>query len=228
MIFSSDSLLWHQAARLQVIISRPQIIHCSRSTSRSRTFRRNNQSGGLERSGRRLLGVGLCDLAHQLGPIHVDRSIDRTGIGSSVVFEDLHHESREIREDNAGLRHAQQAHLMFGLTERAAGIYCDIGVEALVDGRDGRKCSADLQREPAKINFFRPVASIAFATRGSSKALTEERSMICTPGNAWRSEVTLRASSTPCALRFSKAAGRGAGQAAMLAPALSKPALPFD
>src|SRR3989442_5978359 len=37
---------------------------------------------------------------------------------------------------------------------------------------------------PAKISFLRPVASIARATRASSNALTEERSMIGTPGSA--------------------------------------------
>src|ERR1700733_551050 len=37
---------------------------------------------------------------------------------------------------------------------------------------------------PAKISLLRPVASIARATRGSSKALTEERSMISIPGSA--------------------------------------------
>jgi hypothetical protein len=37
---------------------------------------------------------------------------------------------------------------------------------------------------PAKISFLRPVASIALATRASSNALTDERSMISTPGRA--------------------------------------------
>src|SRR5438093_2334424 len=37
---------------------------------------------------------------------------------------------------------------------------------------------------PAKISFLRPVASIARATRASSKALTVDRSMICIPGSA--------------------------------------------
>src|SRR5260370_26103606 len=37
---------------------------------------------------------------------------------------------------------------------------------------------------PAKISFLRPVASMARATRWSSKALTDERSMISTPGSA--------------------------------------------
>src|SRR5712692_4302823 len=37
---------------------------------------------------------------------------------------------------------------------------------------------------PAKISFLRPVASMARATRASSKALTEERSMISIPGGA--------------------------------------------
>src|SRR6185437_8345903 len=37
---------------------------------------------------------------------------------------------------------------------------------------------------PAKISFLRPVASIALATRGSSKTLTDERSTICTPDKA--------------------------------------------
>jgi hypothetical protein len=37
---------------------------------------------------------------------------------------------------------------------------------------------------PAKISFLRPVAAMARATRSSSKALTDERSMISTPGSA--------------------------------------------
>jgi hypothetical protein len=37
---------------------------------------------------------------------------------------------------------------------------------------------------PAKMSFLRFVASIARATRASSKALTEERSMISMPGPA--------------------------------------------
>src|SRR5229473_5154985 len=37
---------------------------------------------------------------------------------------------------------------------------------------------------PAKISFLRPVASIARATRASSNALTDERSMISMPGSA--------------------------------------------
>ena len=37
---------------------------------------------------------------------------------------------------------------------------------------------------PAKISFSRPVAVIAWATVGWLNALTDERSMIGTPGNA--------------------------------------------
>src|SRR5436190_8547504 len=37
---------------------------------------------------------------------------------------------------------------------------------------------------PAKISFLRPVASMARATRASSNALTDERSMISMPGSA--------------------------------------------
>src|SRR5207244_12922434 len=37
---------------------------------------------------------------------------------------------------------------------------------------------------PAKISFLRPAAAMALATRSSSKALTDERSMISTPGRA--------------------------------------------
>ena len=37
---------------------------------------------------------------------------------------------------------------------------------------------------PAKISFLRSVRSMAFATVGSSNALTVERSMIFTPGSA--------------------------------------------
>jgi len=45
--------------------------------------------------------------------------------------------------------------------------------------------AAQTSREmPAKISFLRPVAATARATRSSSKALTDERSMISTPGSA--------------------------------------------
>src|SRR5438128_4035248 len=45
--------------------------------------------------------------------------------------------------------------------------------------------AAHTSREmPAKISFLRPIAAIARATRASSKALTDERSMISMPGNA--------------------------------------------
>jgi hypothetical protein len=45
--------------------------------------------------------------------------------------------------------------------------------------------AAQTSREmPAKISLVRPVSVIARATSGSSKALTEERSMIGVPGSA--------------------------------------------
>jgi hypothetical protein len=45
--------------------------------------------------------------------------------------------------------------------------------------------AAQTSREmPAKISLLRPVAAIAWATLGSSNALTDERSMIGTPGSA--------------------------------------------
>ena len=37
---------------------------------------------------------------------------------------------------------------------------------------------------PAKVSFLRPVALMVWATLGSSNALTDERSMIGTPGSA--------------------------------------------
>src|SRR5258706_1657043 len=45
--------------------------------------------------------------------------------------------------------------------------------------------AAQTSREmPAKISFLRLVAAMASATRASSKALTDERSMISRPGSA--------------------------------------------
>ena len=44
-----------------------------------------------------LLGAGLYDLAHQLGPIHGDCCIDRTGFGPAVVFENFDHERCVVR-----------------------------------------------------------------------------------------------------------------------------------
>ena len=45
--------------------------------------------------------------------------------------------------------------------------------------------AAQTSREmPAKISFLRPVVAMAWATLGSSNALTDERSMIEKPGSA--------------------------------------------
>ena len=44
-----------------------------------------------------LPGVGLRHLANQLGPIHIHRSIDSTGRGPTVVFENLDHQRRVVR-----------------------------------------------------------------------------------------------------------------------------------
>jgi hypothetical protein len=52
---------------------------------------------GMKRLSERLLGVGLYDLAHQFGPIHIDCFIDRTRLGPTVVFEDFDHQSRVVR-----------------------------------------------------------------------------------------------------------------------------------
>src|SRR5882724_6354720 len=46
------------------------------------------------------------------------------------------------------------------------------------------KSGADSREMPAKISFLRPVDSMARATRASSNALTDERSMISMPGSA--------------------------------------------
>jgi hypothetical protein len=62
-----------------------------------RTFSIHSQSSCLKRSVRRLLGVGLCHLAYQLGPIHIHRAIDRTGLGPTVVFENFDHQRRVVR-----------------------------------------------------------------------------------------------------------------------------------
>ena len=51
----------------------------------------------LKRSVHRFLDVGLCHLAYQLGPIHIHRSIDRTGLGPTVVFENFDHQRRVVR-----------------------------------------------------------------------------------------------------------------------------------
>jgi hypothetical protein len=43
-----------------------------------------------------LLPVGFRDLADQLGPVHIERPIDRAGLGPTVVFEDFDHEGRVV------------------------------------------------------------------------------------------------------------------------------------
>jgi len=57
---------------------------------------RSQPARSFERLTRRLPGVGFRDLAHQLGPVHVERPVDRTGLGTTVVFEDFDHEGRVV------------------------------------------------------------------------------------------------------------------------------------
>src|SRR5690349_8413516 len=38
-----------------------------------------------------LLAVGVCELPDELGPVHVDRSVDGAGLRTVVVLHDLHH-----------------------------------------------------------------------------------------------------------------------------------------
>jgi len=72
--------------------------------------------------------------------------------------------------------------------------------------------AAQTSREmPAKISFLRPVAVIAWATVGWLNALTDERSMIGTPGNA----------STSFGGAFGAAGGVVSGAANMLTGALA-------
>src|SRR5215218_2568100 len=66
---------------------------------------------------RRLLSVGLGDLADELGPGHVHCPIDLAGLRSRIVLEDFHHQSCVVRENDAGLQHAQETDLAFGLAE---------------------------------------------------------------------------------------------------------------
>lgn len=65
--------------------------------SADRTFGRQSQSSCLKRSAHLLLGVDLCHLAYQLGPIHIHRVIDRTGLGPTVVFKNFDHQRRVVR-----------------------------------------------------------------------------------------------------------------------------------
>jgi hypothetical protein len=51
----------------------------------------------------RLLSVGLGDLADENGPAHIHGGVDPSSLRSRVIFEDFHHQSRVVREDNARL-----------------------------------------------------------------------------------------------------------------------------
>jgi hypothetical protein len=69
----------------------------SMSVSCENAVRRFGPKDGVIGPVRRLLGVGLCYLAYQLGPIHIHRTIDRTGLGPTVVFENFDHQRRVVR-----------------------------------------------------------------------------------------------------------------------------------
>src|SRR5262249_4922403 len=89
-----------------------------------------------------------------------------------------------VRHNNARLQHAQEPGLPLGLAERSGGIDCHIGSEPLPTAVMAGKAAQTSKQTPAKISFLRPVASMARATPAPSKALTDERSMISTPGSA--------------------------------------------
>ena len=85
-----------------------------------------------------LLAVGMSNLPDELGPGHVHRGIDGAGLWARVVFQDFHHEGCVIRDDHAGLQHAQKTDLSLGLAEGSGRVDCHIGVEAFANGGDGK------------------------------------------------------------------------------------------
>jgi hypothetical protein len=56
--------------------------------------------------GRRSPAVGMRDLANELGPRHVDGTIDLARLRPCIVPEDFDHQRGVIGEDHAGLQHA--------------------------------------------------------------------------------------------------------------------------
>src|SRR5438067_5677580 len=68
-------------------------------------------------AGARLLAVRVRDLPHELGPGHVDGAVHGPGLRTRIVLEDFHHQGGVVGEDHAGLQHAQQTDLSFGLAE---------------------------------------------------------------------------------------------------------------
>src|SRR5258705_4593042 len=67
--------------------------------------------------GHGLLPVCLRNLPDELRPWHIYGAVDGTGLGSCVVFQDLDHQARVIRDDHACLQHAQETYLSLGLAE---------------------------------------------------------------------------------------------------------------
>jgi hypothetical protein len=91
---------------------------------------------------------------------------------------------------------------MFGLTERAAGVHGDVGIEALADGCYGRKCSANFQRQTGKYQLFSAsrfdgacdwwiVESVDrgtvddFSRRAALRSTQEMSVPTCCPGPSW-------------------------------------------
>ena len=83
---------------------------------------RDATASGSRHSAHTLPPVRLSDLAHKLGPGHVDGSINGARVRPRVVLQDLDHQARVAGGDYARVQHAQETDLALGLTERAARI----------------------------------------------------------------------------------------------------------
>jgi hypothetical protein len=72
----------------------------------------------------------------------------------AIVFENFHHQSGVIGDDDSRLLHAQEACVAFRLTKGPARVYGDIGILSLAHGRHRWECGADLERKPREDQLF--------------------------------------------------------------------------
>jgi hypothetical protein len=70
----------------------------------------------------------LRDLPDELGPGHVDGTVDSPGLWPCVILQYLDHQRRVVGEDDAGLQHAQETDLALRLTEGSRSVDGYIGV----------------------------------------------------------------------------------------------------
>ena len=155
-------------------------------------------SNGCRRSGRSVRhGTSLSsfakragDLSHQDCKWHIQRSICVIGLRVSIVAQNLKDQRSVVRHLYAERSQPRDSSLTFVLGKCSTRVQGDNGFKPSFFRRNRGKGCAYLEgqsRDDQVIKWLRFVAFTASTKRGSSHALTEERSRILSPTTAFSS-----------------------------------------